>query len=145
MITGPGEYASGHSRFPVRVTKSPARASVWCGVRLVGIYDADGTLAGELRYAFAKLTGRSSCALCDITHGWNPMGSREWKQACAASPVELELVHRDDAAPDQLAAAPALPSIVAHDADCWREALSAAEIATYKGSPHRLLERLAAL
>ncbi len=114
-------------------------------VQLVGIYDADGTLAGELRYALGKLTGRAKCALCDITHGWNPMGSRQWKQACAASPVELVLVHRDEATAAQIAAASALPSIVAHDGDGWKEALTAAEIATFKGAPEGLLDRLAAL
>ena len=133
---------AGTATSPVRVTKSPPDAPVWCGVRLVGIYDADGTLAGELRYAFGKLTGRSSCALCDITHGWNPTGSRQWKQACAASPVALELVHRDDATADQLAAASALPSIVAHDGKGWSETLTTADIAGHKGSPEALLARL---
>ncbi len=114
------------------------------GVQLVGIYDADGTLAGELRYALGKLTGRSSCALCNITHGWNPMGSRRWRQACAASSVELELVHRDDATPEQLGAATALPSIVGSHGHGWEEALTAAEIATFKGDPEGLLARLAA-
>ena len=113
------------------------------GMQLVGIYDADGTLAGELRYAVGKLTGRSSCALCDITHGWNPMGSRPWKQACAASPVELELVHRDEATEGQLAAATSLPSIIVGSGDGWTEALTTAEIATYKGAAELLLERLA--
>ncbi|WP_419917208.1 hypothetical protein [Candidatus Poriferisodalis sp.] len=112
-------------------------------VRLVGIYDADGGLAGELRYALGKLRGRSKCALCDITHGWNPMGSRQWKQACAATPVELELVHRDEATAAQLAAAAQLPAIVAHDGERWSAALSTADITACAGSPELLLERLA--
>ena len=111
-------------------------------VRLVGIYDADGGLAGELRYAFGKLTGRSKCALCDLTHGWNPMGSRQWKQACAASPVELELVHRDEATAAQLAAAAQLPAIVAHDGERWLQALSTADIEAVAGLPKLLLDRL---
>ncbi len=112
-------------------------------MRLVGIYDADGGLGGELRYAIGKLAGRSKCALCDITHGWNPMGSRQWKQACAASPVELELVHRDEATADQLAATAKLPAIVAHDGERWSEALSMADIEACAGSPQLLLDRLA--
>ncbi len=133
---------AGTATSPGRVIKTLANAPVWCGVRLVGIYDADGTLAGEFRYAVGKLMGRSSCALCDITHGWNPMGSRQWKQACAASPVDLELVHRDDATAEQLAATSALPSIVAHDGEGWSEPLTTADIAGHKGSPEALLERL---
>ncbi len=124
---------------------SHARTDMVRRMRLVGIYDADGTLAGELRYALSKLAGRSSCALCDITHGWNPMGSRQWRQACAASSVELELVHRDDATPEQLGAATALPSIVGARGHGWEEALTAAEIATFKGAPEGLLARLAAV
>ena len=111
----------------------------------MGIYDADGTLMGELRYALGKLTGRAKCALCDITHGWNPTGSRQWKQACDASAVELDLVHRDEATPAQLATVTALPSILARDGDGWREAMTSTEIADCDGSPEALLEQLAQL
>ena len=41
------------------------------------IYDADGSLAGELSYALGKLAGARRCALCDISHGWNPLASSE--------------------------------------------------------------------
>ncbi len=111
-------------------------------VRLVGIYDAHGGLVGELRYAIGKLRGRHKCALCDLTHGWNPMGSRQWKQACTASPVELELVHRNEATAAQLAAAVKLPAIVAYDGALWSEALSTADIEACAGSPELLLDRL---
>ncbi|WP_419944312.1 hypothetical protein [Candidatus Poriferisodalis sp.] len=114
-------------------------------MRFVGIYDADGSLAGELGYAFAKLTGRRRCALCDITHGWNPLGSRAWKQACADSPVQLELVHRDKATASQLAAATALPAIVADDGEDWSEAMSRADIEACAGSVEQFLERLRTL
>jgi len=52
-------------------------------------------------------------------------------------------VHRDEATADQLAAATSLPSIIVRDGDGWTEAVSTAEIATYKGSAELLLERLA--
>ena len=42
---------------------------------VVGIYNADGTIGGELSYALAKLARRGSCELCDVTHGWNPLGN----------------------------------------------------------------------
>ena len=38
-------------------------------VRLVGVYDADHTLRGELSYWIGARLGRAHCALCDITHG----------------------------------------------------------------------------
>ena len=37
--------------------------------KLVGIYNANGSVLGELKYLVGKLTGQSDCALCDITHG----------------------------------------------------------------------------
>ena len=111
-------------------------------VSLVGIYDADGGLSGELRYAVGKVLGRGKCALCDITHGWNPMGSRSWKQACATSEVELDLVHRNEATAEQLAAATGLPSIVRQRDAQWNEVLTTAEIAQYVGAPTQLLNRL---
>lgn len=107
-----------------------------------GIYDADGTLIGELRYVAGKLLGRGKCALCDITHGWNPMGSRSWKQACEVSDVELELVHRDEATAEQLAATTGLPSILRHVDKRWSEVIPATEIAQFVGNPSGLLERL---
>ncbi len=111
----------------------------------VGIYDADGGLGGELRYVADKLLGRGKCALCDITHGWNPMGSRSWKQACMASDVELELLHRDEATAEQLAATTGLPAILRGDDGQWSEIVPANEIAQYVGAPDALLERIGAL
>ena len=58
---------------------------------LVGIFDADGGLRGELRYVIDKLAGRGHCALCDITHGLNPLGKRSFKEACAAAGVTMTL------------------------------------------------------
>ena len=114
-------------------------------VSLVGIYDADGTLSGEVRYAIGKLLGRGKCALCDITHGWNPMGSRSWKQACAASDVEVELIHRNNATAEQLTATSGLPAILRRRDGQWREAMTASEIAQYVGNPEAFLERLGRL
>jgi hypothetical protein len=37
-------------------------------VKLVGVYNADGGLAGELKYFFGHLIGVAKCELCDITH-----------------------------------------------------------------------------
>jgi hypothetical protein len=40
--------------------------------RLVGVYNADGTLLGEVRYFVAARLGRAHCPLCDITRSGNP-------------------------------------------------------------------------
>ena len=36
--------------------------------RLVGVYNADGGIVGELKYFFGHLIGISKCELCDVTH-----------------------------------------------------------------------------
>jgi hypothetical protein len=62
--------------------------------RLVGVYDADGGLVGELRYVVGRVLGRRHCALCDVTHrGLRP--KRQWAALCDALPVPVELVHLD--------------------------------------------------
>lgn len=36
--------------------------------RIVGVYNASGSLIGEISYMIGKMTGSAHCALCDITH-----------------------------------------------------------------------------
>jgi hypothetical protein len=64
-------------------------------VRLVGVYDADGGLVGELRYIIGHVFHRAECALCDITHSWRGAKS-EWKQCATALPVPIEVHHRNE-------------------------------------------------
>ena len=62
---------------------------------LYAIYDADGSLAGELSYLFDKFLGRADCALCDLSHGWHPAGKRAWRQRQGAT-TQLNWLHRDE-------------------------------------------------
>lgn len=69
-------------------------------VAFTGVYDADGTLAGELRYWIgAHVTGTRHCALCDITHGTFSEKAR-WRELAAALPVPFEAVHLDERSPE---------------------------------------------
>merc|ERR1719221_725426 len=45
-------------------------------IRLTGIYDADGGVAGELAYVFRVATGRKGCSLCKITHSFAEFGEK---------------------------------------------------------------------
>jgi hypothetical protein len=64
-------------------------------VRYLGVYDADGGLAGELRYVVGHLLGTAECALCDITH--SPVRrKRSWDAMVAALPVPFDLRHRNE-------------------------------------------------
>jgi hypothetical protein len=68
--------------------------------KLYAIYDADGSLFGELAYLWGKCTGSAQCALCDLSHGWNPLGRRAWRQRGGLA-RSLNWVHRDEV-PDLL-------------------------------------------
>ena len=62
---------------------------------LYAIYDADGSLVGELRYLVDKFLRRANCALCDLSHGWHPAGKRAWRQQQGAT-TQLSWLHRDE-------------------------------------------------
>lgn len=64
-------------------------------VRLIGVYDADGTLRGELAYWVGARLGRAHCALCDITHGL-VRERADWKACREGLPVPFDTFHRDD-------------------------------------------------
>lgn len=79
---------------------------------LVGVYDADGTIIGEVTYWLGARIGRAHCSLCDVTHGMftERASWREWRQSLA---VPFELFHRDDMPVDVAAALTDLPAVVA--------------------------------
>jgi hypothetical protein len=108
--------------------------------RLVGVYDADGTVRGELSYWLQARVGRAHCALCDITHGLVRMKS-EWRDARASLPVEFETFHRDDQ-PDAIRAGTgdAAPVVVAVTDSGVVILLGPDEVEACAGSPTRLVE-----
>ena len=109
---------------------------------MVGIYNADGGVSGELRYALDKVLGRSDCGLCDLTHGWNAFGKRSWREACRASSVPIEMIHRDKATESQLAAAGSLPAVLVRDEETWRLAADRELIASLRKDPTGFIDHL---
>lgn len=67
--------------------------------RIVGVYHANGGLAGEIRYLIGKLRGTTQCALCDITHGKSPRLKSSWKKAVRCLPYAVEMVHLNEMDP----------------------------------------------
>lgn len=116
-------------------------------LRYVGVYDADGGLAGELRYVVGHLLGRTECALCDVTH--SPVRRRPaWDRFVATLGVPFELRHRnelDAALATALVTGPqatVLPTVVAELTDGRIvEVLDRAALTACDGS----VERFAAL
>jgi hypothetical protein len=92
----------------------PAGPQPLVGVdELIGVYDADGGLLGELRYLAGRGLGTHHCALCDLTH--RRLRQRpEWDALVERLGVAFTLRHRNEQA-DAVRAATAgqLPCVVA--------------------------------
>ena len=107
----------------------------------VGIYNADGTILGEIAYVARKLAGRGTCSLCDITHGWTGR-RRDFDATCSAAGIEWTLLHRNEASPEQLLAAGPLPAVVAWRDGTWTLVLGPDELDECDGNPVALVARL---
>ena len=68
---------------------------------LIGVYDADSTLLGEISYWVGARFGITHCSLCELTHGLFTQKS-EWKQCAESLAIPFRLFHRDDAPDDVL-------------------------------------------
>ncbi len=107
-----------------------------------GIYNADGTTLAELGYVIAKLGGKKSCSLCDVTHGWNPFGKRQWKGLCKSSSIDIQLIHRDEATESQLQAAGDLPSFITEVEEGWTQIMTSTQITKLKNQPDTIVTML---
>jgi hypothetical protein len=74
-------------------------------IRIIGIYNARGTLRGEITYLLRRTFANEHCALCDITHGkmrrrpeWDNC-SRAFEGECG---ISVDLLHLDQAPSDLL-------------------------------------------
>jgi hypothetical protein len=111
-------------------------------VRLIGVYDADGTIRGELSYWIAARLGRAHCALCDITHGI----VRErpaWTTRRTALPVPFDTYHRNDQ-PESVRTAigDRAPAVIAETATGSVLLLGPTELAACRGSLDALIDAL---
>lgn len=111
--------------------------------RLIGVYDADGSVLGELSYFVAARFGRAHCALCDITHG-RVRERADWRASRDRLPVPVTMYHRDDQ-PDHVRAVvgTALPVLVAETAGGDVVVVAdRGQLDGCDGSPERLVEHV---
>ena len=111
---------------------------------LIGVYDADGTLWGEVRYVVGSRLGRTHCSLCDITHG--SLGEkRAWKACRADLAVPFTAVHRDEMSSDVAAVVGStLPAVVGRTSDGAVLLLGPDQLEACDGRPEALVEALRA-
>jgi hypothetical protein len=73
------------------------------GRTFVLIYNADGTLRGELTYVIGHhVLGTLSCELCDISHGpvMQKKAWKEWKATMLQDGHLVQVIHRNDMSPE---------------------------------------------
>eukprot|EP00188_Purpureofilum_apyrenoidigerum_P000542 Plantae.Rhodophyta-Purpureofilum_apyrenoidigerum.ctg12402.p1 GENE.Plantae.Rhodophyta-Purpureofilum_apyrenoidigerum.ctg12402~~Plantae.Rhodophyta-Purpureofilum_apyrenoidigerum.ctg12402.p1 ORF type:complete len:170 (-),score=24.25 Plantae.Rhodophyta-Purpureofilum_apyrenoidigerum.ctg12402:1206-1715(-) len=59
------------------------------------VYDADGTVVGEMMYSIRKWLGRGKCSACDITHGPH-REKEEFTEFKDGFNVPVYNIHRDE-------------------------------------------------
>ena len=59
------------------------------------IYNAEGSLRGELEYIYNKYVNNIKCSMCDITHG-TISPKRKWKEKCSTFEIKIECLHLDE-------------------------------------------------
>jgi hypothetical protein len=107
--------------------------------RLVGVYDADGTVVGELSYALRARLGGAHCALCDITHG-RLRERADWRDRRDRLPVPFVTFHRDDQPAHVRSAAGTPPVVVGETTDGAVVVLAdRQDLEACAGSPERLI------
>ena len=109
---------------------------------LIGIYDADSTLWGEVSYWVGARLGVKHCGLCDITHGAFREKSH-WRACVEQLPVPFSTFHRNDAPPDVRAQLRGqYPCVAARSPSGVVEFVSAVELKSCAASPDALMELL---
>lgn len=110
--------------------------------RLVGVYDADGTIRGELAYLIGRTRGTAHCALCDITHG-RLRRRADFDDARGKLAVPLELCHRDEVDEAVRAAAGwSYPCVVGIGAAGASLVMGRDDLEACAGDPATFVERL---
>jgi hypothetical protein len=90
--------------------------------RILGVYNADGGIVGELRYIVGHVLGTVSCALCVITH--SPIRrKREWDALVAELDVPVDLRHLNELDEHEAAAVAGNAPIVLLERDGQLETL----------------------
>jgi len=109
--------------------------------QLIGIYEANGSLRGELSYVLGKLFGTRHCALCDITHG-AVSKKRTFAELEKELPIPITLVHLDERSEQVKAASEGhTPCVLLEDEDGLRIFITASELEVCRGDV-KCFERL---
>jgi len=100
---------------------------------LIGVYDADSTLLGEVSYWVGARLGTTHCSLCELTHGLFTKKTK-WRQCAEELSVPFHLFHRDDAPDDVLVAlAGEFPAVLQRTTEGLKIILTKDELERFDG------------
>ena len=106
-------------------------------VEIIGVYDADSTLVGEVSYWIGARLGRTHCSLCELTHGVLTV-KNTWKSCERALSVPFTTYHRNDAPTDVLTrAAGQFPVVLARTNQDLTVLLNREQLETFNGDTER--------
>jgi hypothetical protein len=112
--------------------------------RFIGVYNAEGTLRGELAYLVGRLRRTAHCGLCDITHGRVRVRA-DWAACRDGLPVPFATYHLDDQPADlRPLTAGRTPAVLADTTAGPVLLLGPADLDACAASPEILVERLLA-
>ena len=107
---------------------------------LIGVYDADSTLLGEISYWVGARLGITHCSLCELTHGLFTQKS-EWRQCAESLTIPFRLFHRDDAPDDVIAAlAGQFPAVLQRTTEGLKVILIKDELERFHGRTENFAE-----
>ena len=100
---------------------------------LIGVYDADASLLGEVSYWVGARLGITHCSLCELTHGLFTKKS-EWTQCAESFTFPFYLFHRDDSPHDVLnALAGEFPAVLQRTTEGLKVILTKEELERFDG------------
>ena len=111
--------------------------------KIIGIYNANGSLLVEMRYVFDKVLFKKHCALCDITHGISYKAKSTWLNQVEHFPIPIETLHLDEISDDiRQVVADKVPCVVIVDGDSINIVMSNEELQACDSDPEQFFERL---
>jgi len=136
---------NGHLGYPDRRDARTIATMTGRIEEFIGVYDADGTIVGEVSYWIGARLGRTHCSLCELTHGLFTV-KREWRECSVTLGVPFTTWHRNDAPAEVLAAAGgSYPVVLARDTSGLRVVVDAMRLETFDGDTAKFVAHLRAL
>jgi hypothetical protein len=107
----------------------------------IGVYDADGTIVGEVSYWIGARLGRTHCSLCELTHGLFTT-KRTWRECSTNLGVPFTTWHRNDAPTEVIAAIDRFPAVVARRGDSFSVIIDATTLESFDGDTRSFADHL---